>query len=317
MTKQTKPSAARIENALKRIDPIFLNSPLLRTETQDFLLLAKDETTNPILSFKGRGTSNFVACLKPDAPPLVTASAGNFGQGLAYNAARTGRALTVFASINANPRKIEAMRRFGAEVILEGEDFDAAKASAKVYATANALLFVEDGASAAIAEGAGTIAAELTGGSDDIDAIFVPLGNGALAAGIGCWFKARSPKTRVVAVAARNAPCMALSFEAGEPVSTASADTIADGIAIREPVPEAVEWLQDTIDEVVLVDDEAILAAMRFARQSWNRLVEPAGAAGLAAALLQADRLKGKCVATALCGGNLTDAQIASWFPEN
>lgn len=315
MTKQTKPSAARIENALKRIDPIFLNSPLLRTETQDFLLLAKDETTNPILSFKGRGTSNFLAWLEPDAPPLVTASAGNFGQGLAYNAARTGRTLTVFASINANPRKIEAMRRFGAEVILEGEDFDAAKASAKAYATANALLLVEDGASAAIAEGAGTIAAELTGGSDDIDVIFVPLGNGALAAGIGCWFKARSLKTRVVAVAARNAPCMALSFEAGEPVSTASADTVADGIAIREPVPQAVGWLQDTVDEVVLVDDEAILEAMRFARQSWNRLVEPAGAAGLAAALVQADRLKGKCVATPLCGGNLTDAQIASWFP--
>lgn len=300
---------------MKRIDPIFLNSPLLRTETQDFLLLAKDETTNPILSFKGRGTSNFLAWLEPDAPPLVTASAGNFGQGLAYNAARTGRTLTVFASINANPRKIEAMRRFGAEVILEGEDFDAAKASAKAYATANALLFVEDGASAAIAEGAGTIAAELTGESDDIDVIFVPLGNGALAAGIGCWFKARSLKTRVVAVAARNAPCMALSFEAGEPVSTASADTIADGIAIREPVPQAVGWLQDTVDEVVLVDDEAILEAMRFARQSWNRLVEPAGAAGLAAALVQADRLKGKSVATPLCGGNLTDAQIASWFP--
>ncbi|MBY2918086.1 MULTISPECIES: threonine ammonia-lyase [Rhizobium] len=315
MTKQTPLSAAKIDDARKKIDPIFLNTNLLRADRLALSLVAKDETENPIRSFKGRGTGYFLADVVGDRTPLVTASAGNFGQGLAYNAARHGRSLVVFASINANPLKIEAMRRFGAEVFLAGEDFDAAKEAAKIYAAERKLQFVEDGASAAIAEGAGTIAAELTEEVEDIDAVFIPLGNGALAAGIGCWFKSRSPRTRVVAVAAKGAPCMALSYNAGDVISTPEARTIADGIAVRIPVPSAVGWLKDTIDDVVLVDDDQLLDAMRFAHDTWKRLVEPAGAAGLAAILEQASALKGCRVATMLCGANLTDQQIKAWLP--
>lgn len=315
MTKQAPLSAVHIDDARTKIDPIFLNSNLLHSDRLGLSLFAKDETDNPIRSFKGRGTGYFLAGHAGDKAPLVTASAGNFGQGLAYNAARHGRSLVVFASVNANPLKIDAMRRFGAEVLLAGDDFDAAKDTARAYAADRNLLFVEDGASAAIAEGAGTMAAELTDEVDDIDAVFIPLGNGALAAGIGCWFKSRSPRTRVVAVAAKGAPCMALSFASGEVISTPEACTIADGIAVRIPVPSAVDWLQDTIDEVVLVDDDQILAAMRFAQDTWSRLVEPAGAAGLAAVLAQASTLKGGRVATMLCGANLTDQQIRDWLP--
>ncbi len=315
MTKQSPLSTVKIDDARKTIDPIFLNTNLLRSERLALSLVAKDETDNPIRSFKGRGTGYFLARLASDATPLVTASAGNFGQGLAYYGARQGRSLIVFASLNANPLKIEAMRRFGAEVFLAGEDFDAAKEAAKIYAIERNLQFVEDGASAAIAEGAGTIAAELTEEVEDIDAIFVPLGNGALAAGIGCWFKSKSPRTRVVAVAAKGAPCMALSHNAGAVISTPEARTIADGIAVRIPVPSAVEWLQDTIDDIVLVDDDQLLDAMRFAHETWNRLVEPAGAAGLAAILAQASALKGRRVATMLCGANLTENQIKEWLP--
>jgi threonine dehydratase len=315
MTKQTPLSAAKIDDARKTIDPIFLNANLLRSDRLALSLVAKDETENPIRSFKGRGTGYFLADVAGDRTPLVTASAGNFGQGLAYNAARHGRSLVVFASINANPLKIEAMRRFGAEVVLAGEDFDAAKEAAKIYAAERKLQFVEDGASAAIAEGAGTIAAELTEEVEDIDAVFIPLGNGALAAGIGCWFKSRSPRTRVVAVAAKGAPCMALSYNAGDVISTPEARTIADGIAVRIPVPSAVGWLKDAIDDVVLVDDDQLLDAMRFAHDTWKRLVEPAGAAGLAAILAQASALKGCRVATMLCGANLTDQQIEAWLP--
>ena len=317
MTNQAPLSAINIEDARKRIDPIFLNTKLLRSEALGLTLFAKDETDNPIRSFKGRGTGYFLAGTAGAGTPLVTASAGNFGQGLAYNASRQGRSLVVFASLHANPLKIEAMRRFGAEVILSGEDFDAAKEAARLYAAERGLEFVEDGASAAIAEGAGTIAAELTEDVEDIDAVFVPLGNGALAAGIGCWFKSRSPRTRVVAVASRGAPCMALSYEAGAAISTPEARTIADGIAVRIPVPSAVGWLQDTIDEVALVDDDQILDAMRFSRKTWKRLVEPAGAAGLAAILAQPSALKGGRVATMLCGANLTDQQIRDWLPSS
>lgn len=314
MTKQAPLSATNIGDARRRIDPIFLNTSLLHSGRLALSLVAKDETDNPIRSFKGRGTGYFCADLTDAGAPLVTASAGNFGQGLAYNAARHGRPLVVFASLKANPLKIEAMRRFGAEVLLVGEDFDAAKEAAKTYAGERNLQFVEDGASAAIAEGAGTIAAELTEEVEDIDAAFIPLGNGALAAGIGCWFKSRSPLTRVVAVAAKGAPCMALSYKAGEVISTREACTIADGIAVRNPVPSAIAWLKETIDDVVLVDDDQILDAMRFAHETWNRLVEPAGAAGLAAVLAQAPALNGSRVATILCGANLTDQQIKAWL---
>lgn len=315
MTKQTPLSAAKIDDARKKIDPVFLNTDVLRSAKLALSLFAKDETDNPIRSFKGRGTGYFLADPAEDKTPLVTASAGNFGQGLAYNAVRQGRSLVVFASLNANPLKIKAMRRFGAEVFLAGEDFDAAKEAAKIYAVERKLQFVEDGASAAIAEGAGTIAAELTEEVENIDAVFIPLGNGALAAGIGCWFKSRSPRTRVVAVAAKGAPCMALSFNADDAISTPEARTIADGIAVRIPVPSAVGWLKDTIDDVVLVDDDQLLGAMRFAHETWNRLVEPAGAAGLAAILAQASALKGCRVATMLCGANLTEQQIKLWLP--
>ena len=310
-------SSMKIADARSKIDPVFLNSPLLQTDHLGLSIFAKDETANPIRSFKGRGTGYFIAELEQGTAPMVTASAGNFGQGLAYNAAKRERPLIVFASVNANPLKIEAMRRFGADVRLAGDDFDAAKAAARAYADEHGLLLVEDGAIAEIAEGAGTIAAELTGQVDAIDTVFVPLGNGALAGGMGCWFKAHSPKTKVIAVAAKGAPCMALSHEAGHAITTPQANTIADGIAVRIPVPSAVDWLKDTIDDVVLVDDAQILAAMQFARAKWDQLIEPSGAAGLAAILSQATRLEGRRVATLLCGANLTDQQIRDWFPEN
>lgn len=308
-------SAAKVSDARRKIDPVFLNSPLLQTDHFGLSIFAKDETANPIRSFKGRGTGYFIAELAQGSAPLVTASAGNFGQGLAYNARKVGRPLIVFASVNANPLKIEAMRGFGADVRLAGDDFDAAKAAARSYASEHDLLLVEDGAIAEIAEGAGTIAAELTEAVTDLDAVFIPLGNGALAGGMGCWFKAHSPNTRVIAVAAKGAPCMALSHEAGHAVTTPQANTIADGIAVRIPVPSAVDWLKETIDEVVLVDDDQILDAMQFARQASDKLIEPSGAAGLAAILTNASTLKGQRVATLLCGANLTDQQIRDWFP--
>lgn len=316
MTQQSPPSHIQIKFARRLIDPEFLNSPLLTANTHGLTLAVKDETDNPIRSFKGRGTSYFLACQALDKGRLTTASAGNFGQGLAYGASRRGRPITVFASLAANPVKIASMRRLGAEVILQGGDFDAAKAFAKDYAGARNLSFVEDGASAAIAEGAGTIAAELTDACAAIDAVFVPLGNGALAAGIGCWFKAVSPATKVIAVVAKGAPCMALSWKAGKPVQTMEARTIADGIAVRVPVPLAVDWLADTIDDIVLVDDDQIIEAIRFAYVTWGRMVEPAGAAGLAGILANAESIQGAHVATILCGGNLTREQIETWLPE-
>jgi threonine dehydratase len=320
MTVQSPLSSDRIRSARNAIDPVFLDSPLLAYPRLNarlgLSLFLKLETQNPIRSFKGRGTSLFVATELRGGTGVVTASAGNFGQGVAYNATRFGRTVTVFAAETASPLKIAAMRRFGAEVIIHGEDFDAAKAEARVYADRGGGTFLEDGASTAIAEGAGTIAVELTEAVSDLDAIFVPLGNGALATGVGCWVKGASPKTRVVAVAAEGAPSMALSWRNGRPVTTPKAETIADGIAVRIPVPFAVASMQATIDDVVLIPDQAMIEAMAFAYDELGHLIEPAGAAGLAAILRERAALARKRVATVLCGANLTSEQISMWLPQ-
>ena len=311
------PSADRIADAMSIVDPLFLHSPMLRGSTLDRVtgseLVMKVETLNPIRSFKGRGTELLVASL-PDRRPLVCASAGNFGQGLARAAARRGLSVTVFAAERANPLKVAAMRVLGADVRLDGSDFDAAKAAARRHAESVDARYVEDGALPEIAEGAGTIALELTAAGVVPDAVFVPLGNGALVTGIGTWLRHAVPTARVVAVVAEGAPSMRLSFERGRPVQTPSAATIADGIAVREPVPYALECMRGVVDDVVSVTDGDIVRAMRLAHEHLGLVVEPAGAAGLAALLVHGARWRGAVVATPLCGGNVTAADARDWL---
>jgi len=294
--------------AASRIDPVFLDMPLRRSAALDAQLgvelLLKDETANPIRSFKGRGATNFAAGLS-GAPALVCASAGNFGQGLAWAARGRGLALTVFASRGAVPAKIEAMRRLGADVRLSGEDYDSAKAKAAAYAAAEGLLYVEDGAHAAIADGAGTLAREMVGQAGAFDTLIVPLGNGALAAGTGCWAKYALPGVETVAVAAQGAPAMAESVRTGRAIETATADTIADGIAVRVPIPSAIPAVRAVIDDVVLVGDADIRVAMALIQETRGLVVEPAGAAGLAALIADPARWRGKRIAVPLCGGNV------------
>lgn len=312
-------SAERIVAARSLIPEAFLNSRLLSAEALDrqlgLSLVLKDETDNPIRCFKGRGTSVFVARdLKP-GDTLVAASAGNFGQGLADAGARAGHRIIVYAAKSANPVKVEAMRKLGAEVVLHGTDLDEAKTEARNFAERQRFRFVEDGAESAIAEGAGTLGIEMTEAGLKLDAIFLPLGNGALATGVGCWFKSRSPQTRIIAVASEGAPCMALSFAAGKPVETDQVATMADGVAVRVPVPYAVECMEQTVDDVMLVGDAAILEAMALVKSHFGRIVEPAGAIGLAGLMQARTQYAGKQVATVLCGGNVTQRQIAEWLP--
>ena len=299
------------------IDPIFLNSPLLRGTSLDRALdtelFCKVETLNPIRSFKGRGTELLIAQMK-DNLPIVCASAGNFGQGLARAAARRSKFVTVFAAANANPLKIAAMRALGAKVRLKGADFDAAKDAARRFAAEQEAFYVEDGAIPEIAEGAGTIALEISEAGLMPEVMLVPLGNGALATGIGTWCRHVEPRTHVIGVVAEGAPSMRLSFAAHEPVATPAADTIADGIAVREPVLYAVQSMRDTVDEVVTVSDKWIVRAMRLLHGHLGLVVEPAGAVGVAAILANPERWRGARVATPLCGGNVTQEDTRRWL---
>lgn len=311
---QPLPTADGVASASLAIDPVFLATPLVRNDRADAELgcrmWAKVETLNPIRSFKGRGAEWWIANLDDTVTPIVLASAGNFGQGLAYAAARQRRRIIVFASITANVAKVEAMRRLGAEVILEGKDFDEAKSAARRFANIGGHLFVEDGANRYIAEGAGTIAQEITESSEledtKLDAIVVPLGNGSLLTGMGVWMREKLPACRVIGVVATGAPAMMLSWEHDKIETTRNVCTIADGIAVREPVPYALRSMRDTVDQILAVDDASITQAMIFCREHYGLVVEPAGAVGIAAVLRSAGLFDGASIATVLCGGNLS-----------
>jgi threonine dehydratase len=320
-TDRKRLSLGRIEEAARCIDPVFLGGPQYEAETLGgelgLRLVCKVETANPIRSFKGRGTDYMLHRLRGEAGRLVCASAGNFGQGLAYAARKRNVPLRVFAAESASPAKVESMRRFGAEVRLEGEDFDEAKAAARMLAESEGWRFVEDGREAEIAEGAGTIALELCRWPEPLDALVVPLGNGALLSGVGAWMKAHSPSTEVIGVCAEGAPAMALSLREGVVRTTEKVDTVADGIAVRVPVAEALSDLAGVVDDVLLVDDGIMVEAMRLLFWKMGLVVEPAGAAGVAALLAHRERFAESLVATPLCGGNLTDQQIRRWLLED
>ena len=150
-----------------------------------------------------------------------------------------------------------------------------------------------------------------------MDALLVPLGNGALLSGVGAWIKAHAPSTEVIGVCAEGAPAMALSLREGVMRTTEKVDTIADGIAVRVPVKQALSDLSGVVDDVLLVDDESMVRAMRLLFWKMGFVVEPAGAAGIAALLAHRERFAGTLVATPLCGGNLTGRQVRRWLLED
>ncbi len=310
-------SLERIARASREIDPVFLHSPQFRAESLGnslgLDLLLKVETVNPIRSFKGRGADFFLRDLDDPSQPLVCASAGNFGQGMAYAARRRGVTLHVFAAERANPLKIERMRNFGAIVHQVGEDFDAAKDAARLHANATGARYVEDGRDTAISEGAGSIGVELLEWPDGFDTLVVPLGNGALLGGVASWVRAKAPTVRIVAVCASGAPAMEQSWRQKRVVETERVDTISDGIAVRVPIPEALDDLNGVVDDVVLVDDLVTIDAMRRIFVHLGLVVEPAGAVGVAALLAHAPQFAGQRVSTILCGGNLTLAQVSQF----
>jgi threonine dehydratase len=309
-------SAREIEKARVRIGIEFLDSRQVEhqelSRVVGLRLLCKIESENAVGSFKGRGADSFIKALPASVKALVTASAGNFGLALAYAGNRRGIAVTVYAAETASSRKLERIRSAGGIVKLLGRDFDEAKDHARQHAERTNVMYVEDGREPAIAAGAGTMAMEITGGVEPIDTVLVPLGNGALLAGVGCWFREHSPQTCVVGVCAEGAPAMAQSWRTHTVCSTLSVDTIADGIAVRVPVPEALADLEGVVDDIVLVSDEAMKRAIHLIYQHLGLIAEPSGAAGVAALISHSTLARG-LVCTPITGGNATQEQLRSW----
>jgi threonine dehydratase len=208
--------------------------------------------------------------------------------------------------------KVARMRDMGAEVRLHGDDVDFAKEEAQRFCESSGAVLVEDGREVSIAEGAGTIARELLARSR-FEVLVLPLGNGALLNGAASWVKAHAPGIRVIGVCAEGADSMAASWKEGRLVERSTVNTIADGIAVRRPVPEALSDMVGLVDDVLLVSDGAIKDAMRAIFQKAGLVVEPAGAVGVAAAMEHAS-LRSSSLATVLCGSNLTQEQMRDWL---
>ena len=310
-------SLEHIQQAAGMIDSVFLNSPQFRAEPLEKQLecriVVKVETLNPIRSFKGRGAEYFTAMLE-GRPHLVCATAGNFGQGMAFAARKRGMRLTIFAGVTANPLKVERMRALGADVRLAGENFKAAHSAAQAFATETGAQMIEDGRIPAISEGAGTIGLEVLRWPEPFDAILVPLGDGALMGGVARWVKAHRPATQMIGICASGAPAMERSWRARRTQEIGHTETIADGIDVQSPYPEAVADLIGLADEILLVEDHTLITAMQQAHRDLGVVLEPAGAAGLAALATYRERFKGQSIATILTGGNITPEHMRRWL---
>ena len=291
-----------IRSGLARIHPAFRASPQYEHEglaaRAGVPVVVKVETVNPIRAFKGRGTWLAIEGLAGEGRigrgrAVVAASTGNFGQGVAFAARAFDVPAIVFADEHANPVKLNRIRGFGARVVQEGHDFDAAREAAAAFAAAEGGYLLVDGQDPRIAAGAATIAVELTdgvaaGALPPLATAYIPLGNGALIVGIGAWLRHASPATRIVGVAATGAPSMVRSWEAQQVIETAEAATYAEGIACRVPVPEALEMMVGRVDDVLLVSEEQLYAADEELRAATGVTVEGAAAASWAGLL--ADR---------------------------
>ena len=312
---ELEPAAIRAAHA--GIDRVFVASPQFVHDGLSARLgvpvIVKVETVNPIGSFKGRGTWVAIAAMAGEGRigpqrAVVCASAGNFGQGVAYVARALGIRPVVFCSTRANRGKVERMRALGATVIPAGEDFDAARGAAEAYARDRDAEHIVDGDDMRISTGAATLALELTdavvAGQLPAPAIVsVPVGNGALVNGVGAWLRAALPGCRVVGIQAEGAPAMTLSWRAGRPIDTQSAATFADGIAARVAIPRAVELMAGRVDEMRLVSEAELLAAQAELTATLGITVEGAAAASWAG-LLAGERPPGPALVI-ITGSNI------------
>jgi threonine dehydratase len=266
----------------------------------------KHENHTATGAFKIRGGIVMLEALKrtdPELSGVISATRGNHGQSLAWSGRRHG-VRTVIVVPHGNSRdKNAAMRAWGAELIEHGRDFDEAKEHAAGLAASEGLQSIGPYHPELVA-GVGSYAFELLSAVADLDAVYVPIGCGSGISGLIAWRDALGLKTKIVGVVSDQADCYARSWEAGKPVETASANTFADGMAVRVPVPAALQVILAGAERIVRVSDGEVKAAVRYFYSDTHNLVEGAGAAPLAA-LLKDKEKKGRRFAVIASGGNI------------
>lgn len=278
--------------------------------TDGRLLWLKREDAHELGAFKWRAALPVVERYRDEgARGVVTASTGNHGAATSWAAGRLGLEAIVFAPTETSRSKLAHLERLGADLRLGGADVDEAKIAGKAYAREHELPFFEDGAEPLQYEAYGAIADEILDQLTEPPAgVVVPTGNGALLGGIGLALGRRSPDTLRVGVVAKEAPVMALSFEARRPVESDRSATIADGLAVRVAIPYAVDVLNDAADRMLLVSERGMAAGVAAFDRNGIR-VEAATGAGLAA-LAQLGDLDGPIVLV-VTGRNIDDDLLA------
>ena len=306
-------AAARIVHAAFPPTPQFA-WPLLAARTGAEAWV-KHENHTPTGAFKVRGGLVYMDRLRrerPEVAGVVSATRGNHGQSLAYAGGRHGVPVTIVVPRGNSTEKNAAMRAWGARLVEHGADFDEARGEAARLAAAEGLEFAPSFAPDLVL-GVATYALELFRGAPALDALYVPIGLGSGICGCIGVRDLLGLRTEVIGVQSDAAPAYALSFEAGRVVETASAGTLADGMATRVPDPDALAIIRRGASRVVTVTDGEVAAAVRAYWQDTHNLAEGAGAAPLAALMKERRRMEGRRVGVVLCGGNIDLALFRRW----
>jgi len=304
------PRFSDIINAQSVLKNVVKHTPLERSksfsamsEADVYLKLENFQTTG---SFKVRGAYYKIKNLSPEeaAKGVLCASAGNHAQGVAFAASSLGVKSTVFMPVFAPPLKVIATRAYGADVILTGDTFDDAFNAAVEFGKKSGATFVHPFNDPYIIAGQGTIGLEIFEQLRDVQDVVVPIGGGGLIAGIAIALKQLNPRIRVIGVEADGAQSMKISMEKGEPITLNSANTIADGIAVKSPGNLTFEVTRELVDELMVVNDAEMARTAYLLLQRAKILTEPAGVAAMAAVLYQKTDTKGRKVVPIISGGN-------------
>jgi threonine dehydratase len=322
MTASYVPDLADVLAARQRIGPYLRPTPLYRYPALDAMtgsrVWVKHENHQPVGAFKVRGGVNLISQLSAEERHrgVIAASTGNHGQSVAYAADLFGVRAVICVPEQANPVKVESMQALGAQVIFHGRDFDEAREHCEKQAAEHRYRYIHSGNEPALVAGVATCTLEILEARPDTEVIVVPVGGGSGAAGACVVARAVRPSLEVIGVQSEAAPAAYRSWRARSLVEDTSS-TFAEGLATRTAfeLPQRILW--ELLDDFVLVSEDALKAATRLMIEKTRNLVEPAGAAALAAVLGTPERFAGRKVAVVCSGGNISPAQLAElWSGE-
>ncbi|MBK5265029.1 MAG: threonine ammonia-lyase [Alphaproteobacteria bacterium] len=305
-----------IRAAHKRIGASIVRTPTLWSRTLSDMIGAKVylkfENLQFTAAYKERGALNRLLLLDDEARKkgVIAASAGNHAQGLAYHGARLGVPVTIVMPKTTPTVKIMQTQGHGATVVLHGEKFEEAYAHSRELEVERGLTFVHPFDEPDIIAGQGTVALEMLEDAPDIDTLVVPIGGGGLFSGMGTAARALKPDIRLIGVQAELYPSMYANVK-GEDLPC-EGDTLAEGIAVKQPGELTRKFVQALADDIVLVSERYLEQAVSLLLQIEKTVVEGAGAAGLAALLAHKDRFAGRTVGLVLCGGNIDTRLLAN-----